>query len=310
MNLEKALIEFKSPGNNKDILELLGIRFRDDFESQAYYIDRINKLPKWDYFLSDLDGTFFRSVLQKEAFTLFVKFVKKQDYLLLDLEEYYSFIKDLKYFDELEKSAYNKQIEYFEYLNAGIYLMLKHKHLVDWDKFKSYIKNSFEKREKINPFRFSFQKITEILQQGSNFIFISWAPSFIFDIYLDGLKEYVAKNLWQSYSNSIYGFWSYVDLNALEFTPLWGRGHKSDFVNILREKNIIQNILWAMWDTSSDFWLSYQLNEGSDFYFVNPEKKVIDYFEEFKAPGVNYHMIIERKDLIFEIKKEDMRQCS
>lgn len=307
MHLEKALIEFKKPANKKDILEILWVSFRDDYENQKYYIEKINKLPKGNYFFSDLDWTFFRWVLQKEAFTLFVKYVKKQDYLGMDLEDYYNFLKDLKYFNELEKSAYNKQIEYFEYLNAWIYLMLKHKHLVNWDGFLNYIRNSFQVREKVNPFRFSFQKIQEVLEAGDNFVFISWAPSFIFDIYLEWVRWYVAKNIGQSFSNSIYGFGSYVDLQAFQFTPLWGKHHKSNFIDILKEKNIIQKTLWAMGDTSSDFGLSYGLDNGNDFYFVNPEKKVIDSFEEFKQDGINYHLIIERKDLICELKKEDIR---
>jgi hypothetical protein len=49
---------------------------------------------------------------------LFVKFVKKQNYLNLNLENYYCFLQDVKYFSELEKKAYNKEIEFFEYLNA------------------------------------------------------------------------------------------------------------------------------------------------------------------------------------------------
>jgi hypothetical protein len=49
------------------------------------------------------------------------------------------------------------------------------------------------------------------------------------------------------------------------------------------------------------------LDNDSDFYFVNPEKKVIDKFDEFKKDSINYHLIIERKDLIVEIKKDDIK---
>jgi hypothetical protein len=49
------------------------------------------------------------------------------------------------------------------------------------------------------------------------------------------------------------------------------------------------------------------LNDDTDFFFVNPERKVFDKFSEFKKDSINYHFIIERKDLIIEIKKEDIK---
>jgi hypothetical protein len=104
---------------------------------------------------------------------LFIKFVRKQDYLNLDLEKYQCFLRDVKFFDDLEKKAYNKEIEYFEYLNAGIYLLLRHKELIVWDEYLSYIKYTFKKKEKINPFRFSINKLKEVLESGNNFIFVS-----------------------------------------------------------------------------------------------------------------------------------------
>jgi hypothetical protein len=42
MNLENALIELNKVDNNKDILEILGIEFNNDFINQKYYSDRIN----------------------------------------------------------------------------------------------------------------------------------------------------------------------------------------------------------------------------------------------------------------------------
>lgn len=307
MNLEKALCEFNSIDNKKDILEILWINFRNDYILQDYYIERINLMHKWNYFISDLDWTFFRWVLQKEAFTLFVKFVKKQNYLSLDLENYYKFLNDVKYFNELEKKAYNKEIEFFEYLNAGIYLLLRHKNLIKWDEYLFYVKHSFKMKEKINPFRFSYSKIKEILESGNNFVFVSWAPSFIFDIYLDLLKEYISKNLWIPLSNNIFWFWSYISFNSNELTPLWWKDHKHWFISILKDKKIIDKVIWWMWDTSSDYWISQSCDDFSHFYFVNPEKKVIDNFDNFKKEGIQYHLMIERKDLIFEFNKEDIK---
>lgn len=306
MKLEEVLEVLKQKTNDKDILEHLWIKFRLDYLNQDYYNQKILSMHRWDYFISDLDGTFFRWVLQKEAFTIFVKFVKKHNYLDLNIDDYYLFLKDLEFFNKLEKKAYNKEIEFFEYLNAGIYLLLKHKNLVDWNGYLNFMKYSFRLKEKINPFRFSFAKMKEVLLSWWNFVFVSGAPNFVFDIYLDLLKEYIWKNIWESYSNNVFWFWSNVFLENDGYTPLWWRDHKKDFINLLRDKKIINKTIWWMGDTSSDFGISYSLDSWNKFYFVNPEKKVIDNIENFKIDKIDYQLIIERKDLIFTIKKEDI----
>jgi hypothetical protein len=61
-----------------------------------------------------------------------------------------------------------------------------------------------------------------------------------------------------------------------------------------------------MGDTSSDFWISYKLDPWSDFYFVNPDKRVITWYDDKIQSDINYHLIFERKDLIYEMKKEDI----
>ena len=307
MNLEKVLDYLKNDKSDKDILEHLWIKFRTDYDKQDYYLGKMSLMHSWNYFISDLDGTFFRWVLQKEAVTAFVKYLKKQNYLELDLDNYYLFLKDLDYFTKLEKKAYNKEIEYFEYLNAWIYLLLKHKDLIDWNSYISFLIYSFKTKEKITPFRFSVNKIKEVLLNWWNFLFVSWAPSFVFDVYLDLLKKYISKNIWESYSNNVFWFWSNVFLNTLEYTPLWWRDHKKEFINLLKQKNIINKTLWWMGDTSSDFWISYSLDKWNEFYFVNPEKKVIDNFDNFSIDWINYHLIFERKDSIFEVDKNNIK---
>ena len=306
MNLENALVELNWENNTRDILEILWITFRCDYENQEYYKNKLDLMHKWNYFISDLDGTFFRWVLQKEAFSLFVKFVKKQNYLDFDLDDYYNFLNDIKFFNELEKKAYNKEIEYFEYLNAGIYLLLKHKKLVNWNDYLWFIKYNFTVKEQVKPFRFSLKKIKEVLENWDNFVLVSWAPSFIFEIYLDLLKTYITKNLWKAYSNNIFWFWSNLSIEKSKYSPLWWRDHKKSFIDLLIKNNIIDKVIWGMWDTTSDFWISYSCI-WKDFYFVNPEKKVFDNFDNFKETGVNYHFIIERKDLIIEIQKKDIK---
>jgi hypothetical protein len=94
---------------------------------------------------------------------LFVKFVKKQNILNYNLKDYTEFVLDLGYFDILEKQAYNKEVPFYEYLHAGIYLLIKHRKLVVWQDYTKYLKNSFIQKEKITPYRFSFQKLTEVL---------------------------------------------------------------------------------------------------------------------------------------------------
>ena len=237
---------------------------------------------------------------------MFIKFVRKQDYLDLDFDKYQCFLKDVKFFNDLEKQAFNKEIEYFEYLNAGIYLLLRHRELIDWDDYLIFIKNSFKSKEQINPFRFSINKMREVLENWDNFIFVSWAPDFIFEIYINLLKKYITKNLWEKYAQNVYWFWSFLYIDKLEYVPLWWKDNKNDFINLLKNKWIIINSVWWMWDTTSDFWISYSLNKNKDFYFVNPEKKVIEKFDEFIKKGINYNLIIERKDLIINIKKEDI----
>jgi hypothetical protein len=306
MKLESAIELLNNKNNKLDILEILWIDFSSDFLNEEYYNKKIKDLPKWDYFFSDLDGTFFRWVLQKEAFTLFVKFVKKQDILKLDPNEYSEFISDLKFFDKLEKQAYNKEIPYFVYLHAWIYLLIKHSKLVEWNNYLQYLHNNFSNKEKITPYRFSYQKLSEILLSWKKFLFISWAPNFIFDIYLDLLKIYVEKNIWKEAAKNIYWFWTNINIKESNLNPLWWLTHKSNFIKLLKEKNIINSTIWWMWDTSSDFWISYEIDKDSDFYFVNPDRKVIENFEELKVDDINFHLIFERKDLIYEMKKEDI----
>jgi hypothetical protein len=60
MELEKAMEMLNDKNNKLDILEILGIKFQEDYLSEKYYTDKLNQLPKGEYFLSDLDGTFFR----------------------------------------------------------------------------------------------------------------------------------------------------------------------------------------------------------------------------------------------------------
>ena len=306
MRLEDAIKSTKEAWNTKDILEFLWINMLDNY-NKKYYSEKIERLPNWEYFISDLDWTFFRWTLQKEAVSLFIKYVVSKELYNINTDNYYEFLKDLEYFNKLEKQAFNKEINFWEYLNAGIFLLLKHKDLVNWEDFLTFIKYHFSSKEKIKPFRFSMKKMKEVLDSGKIFLFISWAPDFIFDIYLELLKDYIVKNIWKSESNNVYWFWTNIWWTCNYFCPMWWSQNKTDFINILKNKKIITKTIWGMWDTSWDFGISASLDKWNDFFFVNPEKKVLERFDELKTDWINYKMIIERKDLICEINKENIK---
>lgn len=305
MRLEKALNKTKENWNTKDILEILWMKMIENYDTE-YYNEKISRLPKWEYFISDLDWTFFRWTLQKEAVSLFIKFVISKSYYNINPEKYFEFIKDLEFFNSLERKALNKEISFWEYLNSWIYFLLKHKNLIDWEDFLNFIKYSFKEKEKIKPFRFSMKKLKEVIDSGKIFLFVSWAPDFIFEIYIELLKNYIEKNIWKSASNNIYGFWTNIWKKAEYFIPLWWREHKKIFINILKEKQIITKTIWWMWDTWWDFGISDALDNWNDFFFINPERKVLEKFEELKTENIDFKMIIERKDFIWEIDRKSV----
>lgn len=306
MKLSEAIKLHTGQAGKTDILDLVPIEIREDFLSEEYYTTAIEQLPSWKYFLSDLDGTFFRGMLSQETFSLFSKYIKKQDLLSYNLSELTDFLEDNKHFDMLEKQAYNKEIDFKLYINAGTFLLFKHKHLIDWKKFLIYLENSFEKKEKINPYRFSFQKMKDVLLSGENFLFISWAPSFALDIYLDGLKKYVTRELWEQYSKKIFGLGSFVDTRKNYSIPLFGASHKYNFIHLLRKQWVIQATIGGMWDTSSDYGIAQWLDMGNEFYFMNPEESVFKKYDTLHKPEIKYHFLMERKDLIIELDRENI----
>jgi len=57
-------------------------------------------------------------MLLKEAFTLFIKYVKDYDIRKMDTNLYKEFLDDYIIFVEIERNAYNKKIEYYDYIDA------------------------------------------------------------------------------------------------------------------------------------------------------------------------------------------------
>lgn len=306
-SLENAIKIYKNSKWKIDILETIWFELKTDFENEKHYKSKIDNLPTWNYFISDLDGTFFRGTLIQEAFTLFVKYIRLEKLQKLDLNIYKHFLDDYVLFKELENDAYNKKINFGDYLNAWLVIIYKYHNLISWDNYLLYLKDSFFMKEKVNPYRFSFSKIKEILLQWDNFMFVSWASSFVFDIYLDLLKDYIWKNIWEKYTKQIFGFSSYADLQHQYVYNLWNHDSKFNFIDKLKKTWKIQKILWWMWDTTSDFGIANHLETNNDFYFINPAYSVLENLEKIWKKDINFHLISERKDIIYEFKKEDIK---
>lgn len=282
-----------------DILNSLWIKIKNNFEKEAYYKKKIENLHRWKYFISDLDWTFYRGHLIQEAFTLFAKYLTEQDIRNLDLDKYKFFLDDYNFFKFLEKDAYNKKIDWNNYIDAWIFLLYKYKTLIDWNKFIFYLKEKFYIDEKVNPLRFSIKKMKEVLISWNNFLFISWASSFVFEIYLWLLKEYIWKEIWNQYIKNIFWISSYVNFNKTYIYNLWQKDWKFKLLSQIKEIWIFEDIIWGMWDTESDYWISYHLDNTKEFFFINPTSNVISWHNKLKKEGLNYKFIFERKDLIF-----------
>lgn len=295
---------------DKDILEYSWINISDSFLDENYYIDWINNLKNNSYFISDLDGTFFRWMLSKETFSHFIKYIRKQNILSLNKDLFKDFLDDIFVFNELEVKAYNKEMKYSEYIDAWTFLMFKYKTLIDFDKFLIYLENSFINKEKVRPYRFSFKKMKEVLLAWNWFLFVSWAPHFALEIYIKLLKNYISKTIWEEYSNNIYWFWSYINIYSNNAVLLFWKDHKNSLICDIKKSWKIDKVIWWMWDSPRDFWISYNLEDYSEFYFVNPEERVITNFSALAKKEIKYTLIFERKDLIFEIKPENINIIS
>ena len=305
--LLKAALEIHKKSKWKiDILETLWIEIKNNYLEEKFYKDKIDKLPKWKYFLSDLDWTFFRGTLIKEAFSLFAKYLRNQNIENVNLEKYKEFLDDYKLFKKIEKDAYNKKIDYIDYLNSGLFIIYKYQELIDWRDFLWGLKNYFYKKQKVNPYRFSIEKMSEVLKKWNHFLFISWASNFVFDIYLELLKVYIWQNIWEKYIKQIHWISSYADFENKNVYNMWNMTWKYEFIAELKKQDFIQEITGWMWDTSSDYGIANNLPEKTNFYFINPAYTAISRFEELANKKINFHFISERKDFIFEYNIKDI----
>ena len=307
MLLKEALEIHKSSKWKIDILETLDIEVRNNYCDINFYKNKVEKLPKWNYFLSDLDWTFYRWTLIKEAFSLFAKYLRDQSIDKINIENYKEFLDDYKLFKDIEKEAYNKEIKFDDYLNSWLFIINKYHDQVDWQEYLILLREYFHKKEKVNPFRFSMKKMREILENWDQFLFISWASSFVFEIYLELLRKYVWENIWKQYVRQVHWISSYVNLEEKHIFNMWNMEWKYDFITQLKKKGFIKNIVGWMWDTSSDYWIANHLEKGIPFYFMNPAYTAITEYEKLAKKDVDFHFITERKDSIFEYDIENIR---
>ena len=307
MKLQEALKIHKNSKWKIDILETLGIKIKNNYIEENFYKQKIKNLPKAKYFISDLDWTFFRWTLIKEAFSLFAKYLRDQNIDNINLEKYKEFLDDYKLFKQIEKDAYNKKISYTDYLNSGLFIIYKYQKLVSWEDYLEKLKNYFHQKEKVNPFRFSMKKMKEVLENWNQFLFISWASSFVFEIYLDLLKKYIWENIWKKYISQIHGISSFVDFKKNSVHNLWNKTWKFEFISELKKQDFLEEIIAWMWDTSSDYWIANHLPKNSHFYFINPAYTAITDFENLAKKDINFHFITERKDLIFEYNIDEIK---
>jgi len=298
MNVKKAIKIHKKSGNI-DILELLWIKIKYNYSEEIYYKKIINQLPKWNYFISDLDGTFFRWMLIQEAIEVFTKFIKNIDIEILNK----GFFSDYHYFKELEKDAYNKQIHYLEYINAGLYLIFKYCNLINWEQYINELGKHFKKHQKVNPYRFALKILRETVEKWNYFLFISGTSSYIFDIYLNLLKEFVGKHMDKKYIGQIYWVASYVNMYEKYVYNVWSEKGKEGLLKYLKNSWKINKIIWGMWDTNSDFAI-YKSIDKWKFFFVNPDRNVILNLKN--KTYNNIETIYERKDVIFKCNPKNI----
>ncbi len=290
-------------------MEYLGYNLSEDFDID-YYKEKFSQLPIWDYFVSDLDWTFYRWILLEYVVNKFVEFIRYQDFWKINIKLYHQFIDDVVDFLHLKRKAYNKQVNFMLYTEVAVYILVKYYKLIDWKQFLMFLREEMFLKTKVNPYRFSIHKLITIIDQWINFLFISAASNFMFEIYLDLLRFYMKNNFGRKYSEGIYWISSYVGNEeglSSKIVYLWSKEQKKKIVSYLKSIWKIKKVVWGMWDTSTDFGLSWAVDKWWDFYFINPEKSVIKDFNIYKIKEIKYHFIFERKDLLFEIDINDIK---
>ncbi len=298
MNLQEILNSNDFTSREKDILDYLDIEYTTDRQSFRKISEFVSNLPRGNYFVSDLDWTFFRGFLIQEAFNEFIKYVRNIDIRKLDTELYGQFIRDLGVFYQLKKQAFNKQISFQTYLDIWLFMIINYQNLVDWNMFLHHLKERFAIKNLVNPYLFSLQKLKEVVKKGDYFLFVSGGSDFVFNIYLEELKKYLRQQFGLNVNWNLFGISSIVDFEQRRSSCLWKKNCKDSFLKFLKSQRPDITLIWWMWDTNSDFGIAQNLDQ-KEFWFINPARNVFDQIEKFK--DIKFHFIFEDKDSIFEM---------
>ncbi len=304
MNLQQILNSNDFASREKDILDYLGMEYSTDWQSFEHISEFVSNLPKGNYFVSDLDWTFFRGFLIQEAFNEFIKYVRNIDIRKLDVELYSQFIKDLGVFYQLKKQAFNKQISFQTYLDIWLFMIVNYQKLVNWNMFLHHLKERFAIKNLVNPYLFSLQKLKETVEEGHYFLFVSGGSDFVFDIYLEELKKYLREQFGLDVNGNLFWISSIVDFEQRRSSCLWKRECKDSFLKFLKAQREDIHLIWWMGDTHSDFGIAQNLDQ-KDFWFINPAKNVFEQLKDFK--DINFHLIFEDKDSVFEMPIEKIK---
>lgn len=244
-----------------------------------YFKNEISKLSLWDNIVfCDIDWTIYRNSLFLDLLELLIK------------DWYVSQNKITKY-NKYKNAWKNREMSYDDFLMYGVIEI-----------FENLIKSKkFEKSEMIkysnyiikNNWKliltYTMNELKRLQKIWYKIIFISWSPLEIVKLFV---KMYDF-DLW---------FWTYLvsDKNGIytgERDVLASTKNKIFLINYIKQLISPNNVI-SFWDTNWD----YDMIISWDYWVaVNPSKEL---YSKIKN-NENVLVVIERKDLILELKKED-----
>lgn len=225
----------------------------------------------------DIDGTLYRDSLMIEHFKKLLK------YEVIDPVLWYSHVEKAykmwqkrhgNYEDYMEKLA-NIYIESIKNLNKSDTAFIT-KQVIDlkWDSVYQYTRN-----------RIKYHK-----EQGHYIFFISGSPDYLVEGMAKkyGATEYIGTKYLTDKNNNFTG----------EIIRMWDSKSKLNSINTLTEKyNLNLKESYAYGDTNGDFTMLSSVGNG---YAINPTKELLQHLNE----NDNIKIIIERKDVIYELKSD------
>ncbi|MCT4612570.1 MAG: HAD-IB family hydrolase [Clostridia bacterium] len=232
----------------------------------------------------DVDGTIYRDSLLIEIFKKFTK------YGILSEEMWVTKVKPA--FDRWD----NRKGSYETYLNdlAEMYqenIKGTDKHIID------YISNQIIKEKADRVYRYTRDRIKWHKDQGHLVIAISGSPHI--------LVEKFARHLeFDDYIGTKYHYDSDDHFNG-EIEPMWDRDNKQKSINYFKEKyDLDLSNSYAYGDTTGDITM-FEL-VGNPIAF-NPNANLINYLNKNDELKNKIDMIVERKDVIYNIPTKLMQ---